>query len=160
MSQEHPTNPTANPELGRRIRSARAYAGITAQTLAAGMSTDLNALERLEAGIQPLDPAARRTVITIVSQQTGCPEQFFTADFSALDGEEPPESKLDRLERKIDVALAAMDSVVAEAREQMTRGGQQLDRFMGVQGGAEGRMVRMERMLAQLAREHPDFDPA
>jgi transcriptional regulator with XRE-family HTH domain len=120
-------------DLGKRIAAARAYAGISQEVLADGISLTIHAVQRLEAGVEDLSESDRWSVIRAVAASTRLPDAFFTADFDSLIHDEPPEQKLDRLEHKIDQALERMDQVVAEADRQMTRGKEQLDRFVQAQ---------------------------
>jgi transcriptional regulator with XRE-family HTH domain len=120
-------------DLGKRIAAARAYAGISQEVLADGISLTIHAIQRLEAGVEDLSESDRWSVIRAVAASTRLPDAFFTADFDTLAHDEPPEQKLDRLEHKIDAALKRMDDVVAEAENQMTRGKEQLDRFIAAQ---------------------------
>lgn len=120
-------------DLGKRIKAARAYAGISQENLADSISISHHALQRIEAELDQADGSERWALIHAIAQATRLPEQWFTADFEALPREQPPEEKLDRLERKIDSALERMGSVADEADRQMTRGKEQLDRFIETQ---------------------------
>ena len=117
-------------DLGKRIAAARAYAGLSAETLADSINLTPTAIQRLEAGIEKLAEGDRWAVIKAVSGATSCPVAFFTADFESMESDTPPEAKLAELERTVKEALARMDDVVREAEEQMTRGKTQLDRFI------------------------------
>lgn len=133
-------------DLGKRIAAARAYAGISQDGLADSISVSKHALQRIEAGLEEFGESERWALIHAIALATRLPEQFFTVDFTVLKGDEPPEEKLDRLEAKIDAALARMDDVVKEAENQMSRGKEQLDRFIDAQ--------QPERDLLRLIAEH------
>jgi transcriptional regulator with XRE-family HTH domain len=120
-------------DFGRRLRAASAYAGLTVDQVADALGMTPAALGRIEAGAEQLEGDERRALMGAVARVTGLPEAFFTISLAQLVGEEVPESIVDGLSRKIDEALAAMDLVVAEAQEQMTRGKDQLDRFISHQ---------------------------
>jgi transcriptional regulator with XRE-family HTH domain len=134
-------------DLGKRIVAARAYAGINLEGLADSISVSTTALQRVEAGLEEYGESERWALIRAIALATRLPEQFFTADFAALKGDESPEQKLDRLERKIDQALARMDDVVQEAENQMTRGKEQLDRFVESMGGDRDLLQRIAARL-------------
>lgn len=147
MSDTHPVG----DDLGKRITAARAYAGLSQETLADGVSLTLHAIQRIEAGVEQLTPGDRRSLIRTVAASTRLPEQFFTVDYSDLAAEKAPEDELARLEAKIDTALERMDRVVEEAETQMTRGKEQLDRFVEVQ--------QPERDLLRRIAEHLGVEP-
>jgi ribosome-binding protein aMBF1 (putative translation factor) len=69
------------PSLGRRVRAARAHAGISRDTLAESLSFPAARLERLEAGVDEPTSEEMPTVIRELATATRLPEQFFTADF-------------------------------------------------------------------------------
>jgi transcriptional regulator with XRE-family HTH domain len=110
------------------------------ESLADSINVTPPALQRLEAGVETLSEGDRWALIKAIADATRLPVQFFTVDFDSLTGDEPPEARLSRLEAKadetlsvIDEALARMDRVVKDAEDQMTRGKEQLDRFIAVQ---------------------------
>ncbi len=138
---------TPPDDLGKRVAAARAMASIDRDTLADSTGMTSHVLQRIESGLEDLDDSGRRAIIGVVAAATRLPEQFFTVDYWALDRDTPPEDKLNTLERKIDMALARMDEVVREAEGQMTRGKDQLDRFIEVQ--ARDREI-MRRVAAHL----------
>jgi transcriptional regulator with XRE-family HTH domain len=147
MSDTH----TVGDDLGKRIAAARAYAGISLETLADGISLTPYAIQRIEAGIETLSQGDRRSLVKSVAASTRLPEQFFTVDYAELAAEKAPEDELARLEGKIDTALERMDRVVEEAEGQMTRGKKQLDRFIEVQ--------QPERDLLRRIAEHLGVEP-
>ena len=106
-------------DLGRRITAARAYRGMDLASLADAVGITTPALTRLEAGMTSLSDGDQWALLQAVASATRLPEQFFTVDFESLPLDESPERALDRLERKVDEALARMDEVVREAEEQM-----------------------------------------
>lgn len=74
------------PSLGRRVRAARAHAGISRDTLAESLSFSSARLERLEAGIDEPDSETRMAeVIGELADATHLPASFFTGDFGSLD---------------------------------------------------------------------------
>jgi len=117
-------------DLGRRIAAARAYAGLSAESLADSINMTPTAINRLEAGIEELDGEEYWAVIKNVSAATACPVAFFTTDFASLARGEAPTERLESLEKKIDDALERMNCVADEADQQMARGKEQLDRFI------------------------------
>ena len=142
-------------DLGKRIRAARAYAGINQENLADSTGISPHTIQRVEAGLEEFGESERWSLIHAIAQATRLPEQWFTVDFDSLAREEAPEDKLGRLEGKVDAALARMDQVVAEAENQMTRGKQQLDRFIETQTSDRD-------LLHQIARRldiGPETDP-
>jgi transcriptional regulator with XRE-family HTH domain len=138
-------------DLGKRITAARSYAGIDIPSLADAISVTPAALQRWEAGLEELAEGDMWTLIKAIADATRLPEQFFTVDFQSLVGEEPPEARLARLERKVDEALARMDLVAAEADRQMTRGKKQLDRFIA---NMEPERELLRRIAAHLDVHH------
>jgi transcriptional regulator with XRE-family HTH domain len=69
------------PNLGRRIRAARAHAGISRETLAESLSFSAARLERLEAGIDEPSDGERYDVIRELADATRLPTGFFTSDY-------------------------------------------------------------------------------
>jgi len=134
-------------DLGKRIAAARAYAGLSAESLADSINLTPTAINRLEAGVEELDGEEHWAVIKNVSAATGCPVAFFTTDFAALASGEAPSERLERLEQKVDEALSRMDDVVREAENQMTRGKEQLDRFIAAQDADRD---TLHRIVAKL----------
>lgn len=120
-------------DLGKRIRAARAYAGLEIDVLADAMSLTPQLLGRIEAGVEALPDDDARSVIRGVAGITRLPEAIFTVDLATLRGEESPTSIAEALSAKIDAALERMDEVIAQAEQQMTRGAEQLDRFIAHQ---------------------------
>lgn len=72
------------PSLGRRIRAARAHAGISRDTLADSLSFSAARLERLEAGLDEPSDEQLSTIIKELADATGLPERFFTGDYDTL----------------------------------------------------------------------------
>lgn len=71
-------------DLGRRIRAARAHAGLSRETLAASLNFPMARLERFEAGVdEPGDD--RQKNIAELADATRLPASFFTGDFDSLD---------------------------------------------------------------------------
>jgi transcriptional regulator with XRE-family HTH domain len=120
-------------DTGHRITAARAYAGLSQEALADSLGITVPALQRIEAGLAEQSTEDEWAILRGVSAATRVPLQAFTVDFGLLDGTAPPEARLAQLEQKIDQALARMDQVAKEADFQMTRGKQQLDRFIEAQ---------------------------
>lgn len=120
-------------DFGRRLRAASAYAGLTVEQVADALGMTPAALGRVEAGAEKLEDDERRALMGAVARVTGLPEAFFTISLAQLVGEEIPEAIVAGLSRKIDEALARMDLVIAQAEAQMTRGKEQLDRFIAHQ---------------------------
>jgi transcriptional regulator with XRE-family HTH domain len=73
------------PDLGRRIRAARAHAGISRATLAESLSFSPGRLERLESGLDEPTGENLERVVEELAKATRVPERFFTGDFHALD---------------------------------------------------------------------------
>jgi transcriptional regulator with XRE-family HTH domain len=142
-------------DLGKRIRAARAYAGIGQENLADSIGVSPHLLQRVEAELEEFGESERWSLIRAIAQATRLPEQWFTVDFDSLAREEAPEDKLGRLEGKVDAALARMDQVVAEAEDQMTRGKLQLDRFIETQATDRGLLHR----IASRLDVDPETDP-
>lgn len=74
-------------EVGKRIKAARAYAGISSQEtlgeLLGGVSQSM--IQRLESGDRGLKPYEQRTLLVGIADVCGLPAAWFTADFSRLD---------------------------------------------------------------------------
>jgi transcriptional regulator with XRE-family HTH domain len=121
-------------ELGKRIAAARAYRGMDVASLADAVRLTPTVLQRFEVGTEDLGEEAQRALLEAVADATRLPIQFFAVDFQSLPDEGPPSSRLAALEAKVDEALLRMDRVVAEADAQMTRGKEQLDRFIETMG--------------------------
>jgi transcriptional regulator with XRE-family HTH domain len=117
-------------DLGKRIAAARAYTGWDRDTLADGVGITAAALQRIEVGDEELTEEERFALINAVAEATRIPAGYFTTHLDAMIGEDSPAARLDRLERKIDEALGRMDGVAREADRQMSRGKEQLDRFI------------------------------
>jgi transcriptional regulator with XRE-family HTH domain len=139
-------------DLGKRIAAARAYAGLSPETLADSISLTAAAIHRIEAGLEKLPEEERWSVIRAVSAATDCPIAFFTTDFASLDAGVPPEQKLARLEGQVDNALRRMDEVIREAKDQMNRGKDQLDRFIEHQAPDHDLLLRIAEHLGVPAR--------
>ncbi len=120
-------------DIGRRISAARAYAGLSVEALADSIGLKHEVLQRLEAGAEVLTEEEWWGIVRNVGAITRVPVQAFSVEFGTLDGTQPPEVRLTQLEEKIDEALARMDEVAEEADRQMTRGKEQLDRFIETQ---------------------------
>jgi transcriptional regulator with XRE-family HTH domain len=111
MSDTHPVG----DDLGKRIRAARAYAGLSQETLADGISLTLHAMQRIEAGVEQLAEDDRRSLVRGVAASTGLPEQFFTVDYASLAAEEAPEEELSSL----GAALERIDLVLGRIAEHL-----------------------------------------
>jgi transcriptional regulator with XRE-family HTH domain len=120
-------------DLGKRITAARGYRAMDLASLADSINVTAPALQRFEAGVEPLSEGDQWALIGAIAEATQLPVSFFTTDFQSLPNEGPPEARLDRLEHKIDHALERMDKVIEEAENQMARGKEQLDRFIAAQ---------------------------
>jgi transcriptional regulator with XRE-family HTH domain len=70
--------------LGRRIRAARAHAGISRETLAESLAFTVGRLERLEAGVDEPSGREREDVIRELADATRLPTRFFTVDYDQL----------------------------------------------------------------------------
>lgn len=134
-------------DIGKRITAARAYAGIDVEGLADAVGLSAPLLRRIEAGLEDLREGDWWSTIHAVAGTTRLPEQFFTVEWDTLAGAAPPEDRLAELEEKVNVALARMDRVVAEAEAQMTRGKEQLDRFIEAQGPDRAMLYRIAAKL-------------
>jgi len=139
-------------DIGQRIAAARAYAGLSREALADSLGLTPAALQRLEAGVTDLRVEQQWGMLSAVAEATRVPLQAFTTDFGVLDGTMPPDERLSQLEAKIDQALARMDDVAKEADFQMTRGKEQLDRFIETQ--------QSDRDLLRRIAEHVGVPPA
>jgi transcriptional regulator with XRE-family HTH domain len=115
------------PDLGRRIRAARAHAGISRDTLAESLSFPLARLERLEAGLDAPSDDRMGAVIKEIAEATRLPEQFFIEDWGAMKWEIPPGEKLSRLEQKLDDTVELINSVLEDAMVQVGRVAERLD---------------------------------
>jgi transcriptional regulator with XRE-family HTH domain len=75
-----------NVELGKRIRAARGYGGISQEQLGEALGFAGPRMNRLEnAGRKTqLSLAEREGIIKTAAQVTGLPVEFFTVDFSNL----------------------------------------------------------------------------
>lgn len=73
------------PNLGRRIRAARAHAGISRDALAESLTFSTGRLERLEAGVDEPADDKMPEVIKELAAATRLPASFFTGDFDSLD---------------------------------------------------------------------------
>ncbi|HET9198215.1 MAG TPA: helix-turn-helix transcriptional regulator [Solirubrobacterales bacterium] len=75
-----------NVELGKRIRAARGYAGVSQEQLGEALGFAGPRMNRLEnAGRKTqLSPAEREGIIKTAARVTGLPAEFFTVDFSSL----------------------------------------------------------------------------
>lgn len=116
-------------DFGKRVRGARAYAGLHLDSLADAMAITPQLLGRIEAGVEQLADDDARAIIRGVAAITRLPEALFTVDLATLEGEEAPQTVV----AKVDEALGQMHDVIAEARSQMRRGKEQLDRFIAHQ---------------------------
>jgi transcriptional regulator with XRE-family HTH domain len=134
-------------DLGKRIAAARAYRGMELASLADAINVTPAVLQRLETGLEDLDEGAEWALLEVVAGATRLPTQFFTVDFQALPNEGAPTSRLERLEQKVDEALERMDGVVREADGQMTRGKDQLDRFIETMGPDRDLLQKIARRL-------------
>ena len=76
---------TSLPETAKRVRAARAYAGLTICELADRLGVGVQTIKRVEAG--------RRTVRTYeligIAECCGLPREFFQVDFAQVKGTEP-----------------------------------------------------------------------
>lgn len=73
---------TEAEELARRVRAARAYAGITQEDLSARLGVSVVTYKRIEAGRRDISLEEVRRV----SEITEMPVAFFTDDISSLSG--------------------------------------------------------------------------
>lgn len=95
-------------DLGKRVRAARGYTGISQATLADGLCMSAAALERFEAGLDEPAEDQRHSMIRDLAIVTRLPEQFFTVDYAQLEREESPESKLAQYEALIERLLGEL----------------------------------------------------
>jgi ribosome-binding protein aMBF1 (putative translation factor) len=72
-------------DFGRRVRAARAHAGISRETLAASLTFPAERLERLEAGLDEPTEDKMLVVVKELADATRLPEQFFTGDFDSME---------------------------------------------------------------------------
>jgi transcriptional regulator with XRE-family HTH domain len=80
-------------ETARRVRAARAYAGISVTELAQHLGLGLQTIKRIECGKR----AARRFEVWAIADACGLPHEFFELDFEVMGS---PESALrESLER-------------------------------------------------------------
>jgi transcriptional regulator with XRE-family HTH domain len=89
-------------ETARRVRAARAYAGLSVQELADGIGLGLQTIKRIEAGKR----SARRYEIWAIAEACSLPRDFFEIDFGLLC--ERAET-MDALLRRVDDRLAKIE---------------------------------------------------
>lgn len=71
-------NTTAMDSLPKRLRAARAVAGLSLNDLAAQVGVDRHRLSRWERSVDPIPPLVEPGLIAAVSDATGFPAEFFT----------------------------------------------------------------------------------
>jgi transcriptional regulator with XRE-family HTH domain len=71
-------------DLGKRVRAARGYTGISQDTLVESLDLTRAQLERLEVGLDEPDDTRRPQVVKELARATRLPEQFFTGDYDTL----------------------------------------------------------------------------
>jgi transcriptional regulator with XRE-family HTH domain len=93
-----------NTETARRVRAARAYAGLSVQELADAIGLGLQTIKRIEAGKRN----ARRYEIWAIAETCSLPRDFFDIDFGLLcDRAET----IDALLRRVDDRLAKIETL-------------------------------------------------
>jgi transcriptional regulator with XRE-family HTH domain len=80
---QHPRNGNSvlgTEEIGRRVRAARAYAGLTIGALADSLGMGARTIKRIECG----ERDARRYELIGIAEACGLPREFFELDFDLL----------------------------------------------------------------------------
>lgn len=99
------------PEMSRRVRAARAYAGLSANELAERIGLGLQTIKRIEAGKR--NP--RRYEIWAIAEACALPRAFFELDFELLcERAETLAALMERLDgrlRRIEAQTAANGAV-------------------------------------------------
>ena len=116
-------------ELARRVRAARAYAGLSRGELAEKIGMSEATLKRVELGERGLGDLEADTFVHRVAAAANLPAEFLTAPFERLAVPADAGSQLDRLERKVDALLtavapeqaAALGDALAGPLEDLTR---------------------------------------
>jgi transcriptional regulator with XRE-family HTH domain len=97
-------------QTARRVRAARAYAGLSVNALAERLGVGAQTIKRIEAGRR----SARPYELWGISQICGLPREFFDGNFEAMSSEAVAvagalarlESRLDDIERVVTAAYA------------------------------------------------------
>jgi transcriptional regulator with XRE-family HTH domain len=92
-------------ETARRVRAARAYAGLSVTELANRIGLGLQTIKRIESGKR----AARRFEVWAIAEACGLPREFFEADLDLLNRRATAlqetlvrvEERLERIERQM-----------------------------------------------------------
>lgn len=71
---------TSSIEIARRVRAARAYAGLSVKELATRIGLGLQTIKRIEAGKR----TARRFEVWAIAEACGLPREFFEVDLDML----------------------------------------------------------------------------
>ncbi len=117
-------------DLGRRIAAARAYTGMSVQSLADAVNVTVPALERFENDLADLSEDDRWALLCAIANATRLPTQFFTVDFATLPDEGPPSLRLAALEGKVESGLEEARRIGQEAQATMDQGKDQLQQFL------------------------------
>ena len=105
-----------NVELGKRIRAARGYSGITQEQLGTALGFAGPRMVRLENASRKtqLGAAEREGIIRTAARVTGLPPEFFTVDFNDLPEMAAAFEKVRREGRTAEDLVAAQEQDEAE----------------------------------------------
>jgi transcriptional regulator with XRE-family HTH domain len=96
---------SSSTEIARRVRAARAYAGLSVNELAERIGLGLQTIKRIESGKR----AARRFEIWAIAEACNLPREFFEIDLDLLSRRSAAlqetlarvDERLERLERQL-----------------------------------------------------------
>ena len=101
-------------EVARRVRAARAYAGLSVADVATAVGLGAQTIKRIEAGRR----TPRSFEIWAIADVCGLPREWFNADFKALSHQ--AERQADLL-RRVEQQLSALAAMLNDEREEAVR---------------------------------------
>src|SRR3954453_22620459 len=96
-------------EIARRVRAARAYAGLSVNELANRIGLGLQTIKRIESGKR----AARRFEIWAIAEACNLPREFFEIDLDLLSRRS---SALQETLARVDERLERLENLIARPR--------------------------------------------
>jgi transcriptional regulator with XRE-family HTH domain len=101
-------------EVARRVRAARAYAGLSVSDVATAIGLGAQTIKRIEAGRR----TPRSFEIWAIADVCGLPREWFMADFKALSHQAERQAEL---LRRVEEQLAAVAAMLNDERATAVR---------------------------------------
>jgi transcriptional regulator with XRE-family HTH domain len=104
---------TSTEETARRIRSARAYAGLTQEDMAERLGISTVTYKRVEQAKRPVELRE----LARISEITQMPTNFFSVDLTALDDGAAQKEQMEAVQERIQSLVGRLEDIEYRMRQ-------------------------------------------